>query len=127
MGGKKIEESQSRQIYRALQKNAVLHPETGVVDTSKITKHFANQLATISVHTQRKLIGLLFFWEEEVMRWRLLDEEDGEVQVAMDACDGDGRPRGDLEIARQSIEVRRKLAPSLRQQDPGVEDLPSYA
>jgi hypothetical protein len=34
------------------------------------------------------VVGLLFFWEEECMRWRLLDEEEKEVIQALEAEDG---------------------------------------
>ncbi|KAI9817851.1 MAG: hypothetical protein M1827_000970 [Pycnora praestabilis] len=116
-------ESQSPQLYRNLLKNGVLNPETGVIDTSKITKHFANQLATISVHQQRKLVGMLFFWEEEVMRWRLLDEEKGEILQAMEGVD---EGHADLDVALKVVEAKKTMPPSMRDQDVAETDLPAY-
>ncbi len=84
------------------------------MDTTKITKHFANQVSKLSVHGQRKLISLLFFWEEELMRWRLMDAEEEQIQiqkanVAADAQTGDG-----FETALRVLQANRILLPSKR-------------
>jgi hypothetical protein len=58
----------SKKVYNALVKNKIILPvpqgtdeggELMTVNTADVTKHFTNQLAAISVHAQRKLIGML--------------------------------------------------------------------
>lgn len=85
------------------------------VNTHGITKNFANQHAKISVHAQRKLVGMLFFWEEECVRWRMLDQEERELLSALEH--GGSEVEGtttDLEVLLQSVEMRRALLPSRR-------------
>jgi len=80
------------------------------VNTSAITKSFANQVAVISIHAQRKLVGMLFFWEEECTRWKLLDQEEKEILEALETCES----HGDLELALEAVEMKRKMLPSER-------------
>lgn len=44
------------------------------LDTSKIEASFNRELLFLSVPAQRRLIGLLFFWEEEIERWNHFEE-----------------------------------------------------
>jgi len=115
--------SQSLKVYKDLKKSGVIDPTTLTIHTERITKHFANQLATISVHAQRKLIGLLFFWEEELVRWRLLDEEEGEIRKAMEY---NGEEHEELRVALKTVETKRRMMPSLRGVDPNKAVLPGY-
>jgi len=55
------------------------------VDTSKLGRDLPGQVAFVSVHAQRKLVGMLFVWEEECVRWRLLGGEEGEIKGALEA------------------------------------------
>jgi len=116
-------ESLSKKVHRALVKHKIILPvpeasssqgatkeETMTVNTFGVTKNFANQIFMISVHAQRKLVGLLFFWEEECTRWQLLDAEGREIQSALDT---DGQNE-DLEIALAAVEMKKKLLPSQR-------------
>jgi hypothetical protein len=81
------------------------------VHTARIGRDLVAQLAFISVHAQRKLVGLLFFWEEECMRWKLLEQEEAEILNAMgqERTDND-----DLDVALRAVEMKRALLPSLR-------------
>ena len=104
--------SLSKKVYQSLVKNDIILPvpEAGsgqdsvqvTVNSACITKHFSNQLAVISIHDQRKVVGLLFFWEEECMRWKLLDAEEKEILGAMET--ENGRENRDLEVALQAVE-----------------------
>jgi hypothetical protein len=69
----------------------------------------------ISIHAQRKLIGCLFFWEEECVRWKLLDGEEKELLGAMEA-ERIAEVAGEKELAVQLEGVRRRmrLVPSSR-------------
>jgi hypothetical protein len=119
---------------------------TPTVRTNGITRNFANQLPMISVHAQRKLVGLLFFWEEECTRWKLLDQEEAEILKAMNGLEeewailGDAAGAGemeerrrDLEMALRAVEMRRLMLPSKRAEATanvaaGVgHELPAYA
>ncbi|KAI9881444.1 MAG: hypothetical protein M1830_000006 [Pleopsidium flavum] len=123
MGGIVELASQSQKVYKDLKKSGVIDPTTLTAHTERITKHFANQLATISVHAQRKLIGLLFFWEEELVRWRLLDEEEVEIRKAMEY---NGEDHEELRVALKTVEAKRRMVPSLRGVDPSMVALPGY-
>jgi len=85
--------------------------EQMTVNTAGIGKGFANQLAVISVHAQRKLVGLLFFWEEECTRWKLLDEEEREI---LRAVEEEGHGNSDLNVALEAVEMKKKMLPSRR-------------
>lgn len=80
---------------------------------------------------QRKVIGMLFFWEEEIVRWRLLDDEEQEIRKVMgDAAEKGGNQGAlpDLQLALESVRMRRGMRPSRRL--PGAikegEELPEY-
>ncbi|KAL5326958.1 hypothetical protein ACEPPN_004647 [Leptodophora sp. 'Broadleaf-Isolate-01'] len=112
----------SRKVFRTLVKNEIIVSapsekdgrEGGdvqmTVNTVGITKNFAHQLASISVHAQRKLVGLLFFWEEECTRWMLLDGEEREI-VGLLEMDGEST---DLRVALEAVRLKRILMPSER-------------
>jgi hypothetical protein len=99
------------------------------VNTAAIGKGFASKLAVISVHAQRKLVGMLFFWEEECTRWKLLDAEAREILSALDKNAGNV----DLAVALKAVEMKKKLLPSQRAEGtanvtPGAGHvLPSYS
>ncbi|KAI9764316.1 MAG: hypothetical protein M1840_008534 [Geoglossum simile] len=119
MGGVTESKTISAKVHSALKKNGVIDPTTGTINTANITKYFAHQLAVLPVHRQRKLVCMLFWWEEELVRWRLLGEEAAEITQAV-ALGGEGE---DLTIALQVVEAKRTMLPSIRKQDP---KLPSY-
>jgi hypothetical protein len=81
------------------------------LNTSAISRNFANQLACISIHAQRKLVGMLFFWEEEITRFNLLDTEEAEILGAIEAAGGQNP---DLEVALRAVQMKRTLVPSKR-------------
>jgi hypothetical protein len=99
------------------------------VTTAAIGKNFANQLSHISIHAQRKVVGMLFFWEEECTRWMLLDQEEAEILKAIGEGNEENR---DLDLALQAVEMKKKLLPSQRAEHTanvgeGVgHNLPSY-
>ncbi len=104
-------------------------PESPVtVNTHIIDRHFSSRLAIIPVHSQRRLISLLFFWEEECNRWRALDREEAEIRQAMKTSDSH-----DLKVALDSVLLKQRLLPSMRSEGAGTtvppgreEQLPSY-
>jgi len=112
-------ESVSKKVYKSLMKSKIILPvpeagagsgsagEQMTVNTAGITSKFASQMAVISVHAQRKLVGMLFFWEEECTRWKLLDQEEKEILNELEANDGNQ----DLTVALEAVEVKKKLLP----------------
>lgn len=83
----------------------------------------------ISVGKQKELVMLLFFWEEEIVRWNLLSVEEMELRERFEA--GEGDVREELE----ALGARMRLRPSLRDQSgresgrvsiDAREELPSY-
>jgi hypothetical protein len=132
-------ESLSKRVYKALVKHKILPaPENQApgqvsmtVNTAGVTKNFASQLAIISVHAQRKLVGMLFFWEEECMRWKLLDEEEREILSVLDSLEtGENR---DLALALEAVGMKKRMLPSQRAEGAANvgrgtgHELPSYA
>lgn len=73
--------------------------------------NFAHQLAIVSVHALQKLVGLLFFWEEECVRWMLLDREEKEILGILEM---DGGNETDLKVVLEAFRLRKVLMPSLR-------------
>lgn len=117
----------SASIHKALLKNGVLEKDSSAVNTSAITKNFAHQLSTITSHAQKKLINLLFFWEEEGHRWRVLIGELEELRVVIDAEKESGGNVGTYEKRLAEVEGMMRLRPSLRsKQAKENEVLPDY-
>jgi len=123
VGGVTDSEANSKKVHKGLVKHGIIHPipedssssgqeaaETMTVNTAGITKAFANQMAIISVHAQRKLVGLLFFWEEECTRWKLLDQEEREIIDALKTHEGNT----DLQCALEAVRMKMKMLPSKR-------------
>ena len=102
----------SKKVFKALDKHSIISSseDKRPVDTTAISKNFAHQLACISVHAQRKLVGLLFFWEEECTRWRLLDLEEENIRKAMQHDHNEH-----LELAMREVEINKRLLPSERE------------
>ena len=103
------------------------------IDTRKITSKFVHQLYFISVHAQRKCVGMLFFWEEEVIRLRLLDDEEKEIQSVLKDREGMDVP-DDLRIALERVRKQKAMMPSDRERSghgPPIEGeaaaLPGYS
>jgi hypothetical protein len=106
----------SQRVHKALLKAGIISAPSPnnsqpPVTTAAIGKHFANQLSHISIHAQRKVVGMLFFWEEECTRWMLLDQEEAEILRAIAGGNVENR---DLDLALQAVELKKKLLPSQR-------------
>ncbi|KAI9855754.1 MAG: hypothetical protein M1813_009644 [Trichoglossum hirsutum] len=115
----------SGKVFQRLQKHEMLS-KTGTVDTTKITKRFANQIAVISLAKMRDLVDLLFFWEEEAVRLRFLREEEGDIRDAMRAL---GHDDVDLKAALMVVETKFRMLPSLRDGSAATAEpeLPAYS
>lgn len=119
-------------ILSASHKLGIIDPVTGRPDTTKIDRNMVKAMPNISVQKQRELVMLLFFWEEEIMRWRLLEGEESEIQGRLGEEGVREGWRVELEHALRMVRARKRVLPSLRDQsgrviEGGEERLPSYA
>src|SRR5579871_2842279 len=84
-------------VYDKLLTLGILLESPPYVDTKKITANFTHQLAIISSIAQKRLIYLLFDWEEEVQRLQLLEDEEKEIEMVMEETKAVGGEVGHLE------------------------------
>ncbi|KIW23281.1 uncharacterized protein PV07_11492 [Cladophialophora immunda] len=115
----------SARIHKELVKNGIINSNAPLgIDTTRITPKFAHQLAFISVAAQRKVIGMLFFWEEEAIRWRLLEQEQAEIETAMGVEGVSEETKKELRIRLESVKMRKSMSPSQRptMQDAGHQE-----
>jgi hypothetical protein len=110
----------------------VIDASTGRPDTTKIDRSFVSKIGIIPVPKQRELVDMLFFWEEELTRWRLLDEEEVDVEGALTArSDSPQNSEAELQERLRVIEAKRRVVPSLRRADGSLkvveEQPPGYA
>lgn len=115
----------STSIHRALLKNGILSAESSTVNTSKITRNFAHELSIITSHAQKKLVNMLFFWEEELQRWKVLIAEQQELRVVIAAEKETGGQIGSYEKRLIEVEGLLRVRPSLRAET-AKERLPAY-
>jgi hypothetical protein len=117
----------SATIHKALLKNGVLSADSPIVNTKAIGSKFTHDLAMITSHAQKKLINMLFFWEEEGQRWKVLIGEQEELKVVIEAERHDGGNVGTYEKRLKEVEGLMRLQPSLREQRAREEEaLPGY-
>ncbi|KAF2729542.1 hypothetical protein EJ04DRAFT_65979 [Polyplosphaeria fusca] len=119
--------STSKDIYKALVKNGVLDANETSVRTANIGKNFTHQLRMITAHAQKKLINLLFFWEEEIQRWKVLIGEQDELRIVIEAERSIGGNVGNYEKRLKEIEGLLRLKPTMRGKEARDADtLPEY-
>ena len=121
----------SQRTYKTLQKKKII-TEAGTIKTSAITKSFAHHFAYLSAFAQRRIIGLLFWWEEEVQRLRsLLDQEADIKQLLSTIMDDNGGPESmsavlRTELARTRMLIHLKPSERTEVEDNDNEPLPAY-
>ena len=118
-------ERQSQRIHSALLKNGVLTTPEGLVDTYKIGPKFIHQLAFIAQASQKNLINVLFWWEEETQRFRKLVEEEKELDTMISELEtrpeeiADRETLDQLKFARERVRMKKRQRPS--QRNPAIE------
>jgi hypothetical protein len=103
----------------------------GYVNTRNIGSQFAHQIYILPKWALKRLICVLFAWEEELMRWRMLEEEKTDLQAIIEEERREGGGQiGHLEVRVLEINGLWRLAPSLREgrrvQRGLDEELPGY-
>lgn len=121
--GVAAEDKGAKKTLQKLYKLGVLEEDSPVIHTDLIQPGFTHALAHLPATRQKKLINLLFTWEEELMRWRLIEEEEAEIrQVMAAAASADGQ-EGEQDMQHQfavrlkELEGQWHLLPSLRTQE----------
>ena len=118
-------ERQSQRIHSALLKNGCLTTPEGLVDTYKIGPKFIHQLAFIAQASQRNLINVLFWWEEETRRLQKLNEEEKELTTMVAEVEAqpeetrDSEALDQLKFARERVRMKKRQRPS--QRNPAIE------
>jgi hypothetical protein len=116
-------ERQSQRIHSALLKNGVLTTPDGLVNTYRIGPKFIHQLAFVPQASQRNLINVLFWWEEETQRWKKLSEEEKELTSMISELEvqakgtTEGESLDQLKFARERVRMKKRQRPSQRNID----------
>lgn len=124
-------EKTATKVYDKLLKLGILCEGPPYVDTKKIAANFTHQLAIISSYAQKRLVYLLFDWEEEIRRLQVLEDEEKEIKTVMEEAEAAGGEVGHLEKRLLEIEGLKKLKPSMREgrassRDSVHDKLPAY-
>jgi len=121
-GGVTKSENVSRKINNTLLKLGIIFPTLAPnapnpygIDTNRITTEFTHKLAFLGVPSQRKVIGLLFFWEQEAVRLHLLEQEEAGLEEFIREIEGRNEVVGqDLRIAQKRVKMEKNFIPSER-------------
>jgi hypothetical protein len=99
-----------------------------IIVTEVISSDFSRKMKMLSVSQQKSLIMLLFAWQEELVRWRVLDEEINEVKtIILEERMHGSEEIGHLEVRLMELKGIWRLKPSLRLQRSTTEEaLPEY-
>jgi hypothetical protein len=114
------EEKTGADVLQKLEKLGIVHQGPPYVSTNKIESNFANKLAKLPQHSQKRLVSLLFDWEEEVRRWAVLEDEEKEVKTIIEETKQVGGDAGHYEKRLLEIEGLKRLKPSMRQARPAA-------
>ncbi|WPG99917.1 Hypothetical protein R9X50_00273800 [Acrodontium crateriforme] len=115
-------------VLRGCIRCGVINAETGQPDTTKINRDMVNKIAIISVPKQRELVNMLFFWEEEMMRWRLLSREEDDLTSQLSNSTLSANALVHAKENLQIVQAKKRVPPS-RRDDSGrsfEELLPGY-
>ena len=110
-------------MHRTLVSVGVLDASTHYPDTARIDRHLVSKIGIISVPKQRELVNMLFWWEEEIQRFKVLDDEKMRLQQGLDGpveLGGEGQ-RGEVVARLKELELLRLVVPSQRRADGSVD------
>ena len=122
----------SERVYNILQKKGIITPQ-GEIRTAAISNKFAHQFAFLSGFAQRRIIGLLFWWEEEEQRLKHLYQQGDDISGALNSMEGsqDRAILNLLNVELERVKMLIKQRPSVRCSDTAgaikYEQLPAYA
>ena len=126
----------AEKVLKACHNTGIINPDTGHPVTEVINRTIVKEMPVISVTKQRMLVMLLFFWEEEVVRWRLLSSEESEIRQRLREDGLSQGYRAELEYAMKMVLAKKRVLPSMRDRSGMVLDggaveeeevLPTYA
>jgi hypothetical protein len=84
-------------VHKALLKDGVLEEGKKGVHTERIGRRFAHELAVVTSHAQKKIVNLLFWWEEEGQRWNKII---GELEELRGLVKEESESGGEVSFAR---------------------------
>ncbi|KAK0635706.1 hypothetical protein B0T17DRAFT_612529 [Bombardia bombarda] len=118
--------------------------------TNQISSALPRQVGVLGVAAVKQLVKLLFWWEEEVRRWRALELDEAELEGRLEGYARDGeeilsdgnmgseilvteeerkemmrRLKGEVQLRIRGVRLRRKVMPSERGVE-GDDQLPGY-
>ncbi|CAK4032801.1 Hypothetical predicted protein [Lecanosticta acicola] len=123
--------TRAKTVLKAAHKIGTIDAETGHPVTTKIDRSMLSEMPILSIVKQRDLIKLLFFWEEECTRWRLLGEEEKELGEKLREEGLSREVEAELKTMLMFVRERKRVLPSVRDESGHVrrqedEQLPTY-
>jgi len=117
----------SRKAYEKLCKTGILVAGQPTIITGHITRQFAHHLSILTSCSRRKLVNMLFMWEEELMRWQVLEDEAAEIKIVIEEEVQQGGDVGHLVKRLMELDGQMRLKPSMRGPAARAEEqLPEY-
>jgi hypothetical protein len=98
----------------ASHKLGIIDPATGGPCTSKIDRSMLAAMPTISARKQRQIVCLLFFWEEEIVRWQLLVEQEEEIKERIGTTYMSDRDSLEAAHVLEALDAKKRSLPSAR-------------
>jgi hypothetical protein len=112
----------SRDAYKGLLKAGVVTPE-GVVDTTRIDRHFRNHVAILHATQQRQVIVALFWWEEETQRLRKLLAERRELETLTAESSAEALPQYRRLLERVNAKIMARPSERLQAVEEDADEL----
>lgn len=119
--------SHAKRVLRAACKAGIIDPITGRPDTKNVGSGMVKALAILSMPKQRELVMLLFFWEEEIVRWEAFTTEEREFETRLLEVGMADGVRNELECMLGAARAKKRVAPSKREAYGAGEQLPAYS
>ncbi len=113
----------AKSVHRTLVSVGVLDANTHYPDTSRVDRHLVSKIGIISVPKQRELVNMLFWWEEEIQRFKVLENEKMRLEQGLKNSDESGGEGAKEEVAARlkELELLRSVVPSQRRADGSVD------
>ena len=96
----------AKRVLSSCHDAGVIDAATGRPVTTSIDRSMVSKIAIITVQKQRELVMMLFYWEEELVRWRLLCEEEGRLRTALVQLSGDSNEYVNVQEAMRVVQAK---------------------
>jgi hypothetical protein len=113
----------------------MIDPDSGRPSTHRIDRSMIKEMPAVSADKQRDLVMLLFFWEDEITRWRMLSREERDLKQQLTEEMVSEESKKSLRHSLLLVQARKRVLPSLREDsgrgldmiDDKDDELPTYA